>query len=117
MFGVCRVHVFVRLFVLLLRSYCLFGIVPFRVVSYSIMLIKQNKESEKNKMRNNKAYLSVRLRTHGQHKNGNWSIAGRIEGAHDGDVNCVRFSTEEENLLVSCGDDEKIKLWTVEDVV
>jgi len=31
--------------------------------------------------------------------------------AHDGDINCVRWNPNFPNILASCGDDFKVKLW------
>eukprot|EP01117_Protostelium_nocturnum_P010724 TRINITY_DN3861_c0_g1_i1.p1 TRINITY_DN3861_c0_g1~~TRINITY_DN3861_c0_g1_i1.p1 ORF type:complete len:195 (+),score=65.03 TRINITY_DN3861_c0_g1_i1:1457-2041(+) len=34
--------------------------------------------------------------------------------AHDGDVNCIQWNPSKPQLLASCGDDNKIKLWKVQ---
>jgi len=40
---------------------------------------------------------------------------GKIEKAHDDDVNCVVWHPKK-NLLASCSDDNLINLWTVKEI-
>lgn len=42
---------------------------------------------------------------------GLWGLWIRVEGAHEADVNCVRWNPAEPRLLASCGDDGMVKLW------
>jgi len=35
------------------------------------------------------------------------------KGAHAGDINCVRWSPTEPNLLATCGDDNVIRIWQI----
>jgi len=42
-----------------------------------------------------------------------WSTVMRQEGAHQGDVNCVRWHPREAGLLVSTGDDGRVITWVV----
>lgn len=37
-----------------------------------------------------------------------------VEGAHVGDVNCVRWHPRDGGCLVSCGDDGAVKIWRYE---
>ena len=40
-------------------------------------------------------------------------LVKEIRGAHDGDVNCVRFNPKDPGVLASAGDDEVVKVWDV----
>ncbi|GIL68619.1 hypothetical protein Vafri_21871 [Volvox africanus] len=40
-----------------------------------------------------------------------WGLWTRMVGAHDADVNCVRWNPAHPRLLASCSDDRLVKLW------
>jgi len=40
-----------------------------------------------------------------------WSLLASTDGAHESDVNCVRWHPNIAGLLASCGDDGAIRLW------
>eukprot|EP00936_MAST-01D_sp_MAST-1D-sp1_P002073 g2073.t1 len=42
-----------------------------------------------------------------------YELIGNTAGAHDGDVNCVRFCPKDASLLASAGDDGMVRLWRV----
>jgi cytosolic iron-sulfur protein assembly protein CIAO1 len=42
---------------------------------------------------------------------GDFVIAARVEHAHKGDVNCVKWHPTNPNLLASAGDDFLVKIW------
>ena len=45
---------------------------------------------------------------------GEWAGVACLEDCHDMDVNCVAWNPKHPNLLVSCSDDETIKMWHIE---
>jgi WD40 repeat protein len=40
-----------------------------------------------------------------------FSPVGVVHSAHAGDVNCVRWHPRDPGLLVSAGDDARLRLW------
>ncbi|GLC46547.1 hypothetical protein PLESTB_001865400 [Pleodorina starrii] len=40
-----------------------------------------------------------------------WGLWTRVVGAHDADVNCVRWNPAQPRLLASCSDDGLVRLW------
>lgn len=50
----------------------------------------------------------ARLRTETDQR---WTTEVRVPRAHSGPVNCVAWSTEDEGVLASCGDDGLVRIW------
>jgi len=40
-----------------------------------------------------------------------WQLVACVDAAHAQDVNCVRWHPSDPALLLSCSDDESVKLW------
>ena len=44
-----------------------------------------------------------------------FEVEQAVQDAHEGDINCVRFSPKDPTLLATAGDDGLVKLWRVQD--
>jgi WD40 repeat protein len=54
----------------------------------------------------------IRLFGHGNNSGAEgWQQLAVIEGAHSGDINCVRWHPSRAGMLASSGDDDLVRLW------
>lgn len=44
-----------------------------------------------------------------------YSLVTRVDQAHTADINCVKWHPIDPSLLITCGDDDLIKLWSYQE--